>query len=77
MTEQEWRKCFAENLQSMMDEYGYSQRDLADEVGTSESAISRYLHAQQVPKGTVLLNIAYALDCSLDDLIDFNERVIL
>lgn len=77
MTEKEWREHFAENLQSLMAEYGYSQRDLADEVGTSESAISRYLHAQQVPKGTILLNMAYALDCDLEDLIDFNERVIL
>lgn len=77
MTEQEWRELFADNLKRMMDEYGCSQRELADEVGISESAVSRYLYAQQVPKATALLNIAYALDCTVDDLIDFNERVIM
>ena len=77
MTEQEWREQFAENLRLRMEEFGYSQRDLADDVGISESAISRYLAGQQVPKVTALLNIAYALDCSLDDLADFQERVIM
>ena len=77
MTEQEWRERFAENLQAYMDAYGYSQRGLADEIGISESAISRYLSAQQVPKGTILLNMAYTLDCTVDDLIDFYERITL
>ena len=77
VSEQEWCEHFADNLQTLMTEYGYSQRDLADEIGISESTISRYLRAQQIPKGTILLNIAYALDCSVDDLVDFNERVIL
>lgn len=77
MTEQEWREQFAENLKERLEEYGYSQRDLADIVGISESAISRYLYGQQVPKATVILNIAYALDCSVDELIDFDDRVIM
>lgn len=77
MHEQEWLDQFGENLRSMMRECGYSQRELADRAGISESAISRYLNSSQVPKATILVNIAYVLDCSLDDLMDFGERVIL
>ena len=77
MSEQEWLEQFADNLKTIMDECGYNQKQLAAEVGTTEATISRYLNYTQIPKAPVLINIAYALDCSLDDLMDFNERIIL
>ena len=75
MTEQEWLDIFADNLRDMMRDFGISQRELADETGLSESTIGRYLKKQMVPGIKALVNIAYVLDCSLDDLMDFGSRI--
>ena len=77
MIEHECLEQFGENLERMIRECGYSQRELADQAGISESTLSRYIHGMQVPRATILVNIAYVLDCSLDDLMDFGEHVIL
>lgn len=75
MSESEWLDIFGDNLKDMMDEYGISQRELADECGLSESNISRYINKQQVPGIKALVNIAYALDCDVSDLIDFGCKI--
>ena len=76
MTELEWIEIFGDNLASMLEDARMTQRELADEAGLSESAISRYIHKQMAPSFKAIVNIAYALDCSMDDLIDFGDRII-
>ena len=49
MTELDWLDAFSENLREIMDEKGYSQRDLADATGLSESSISYYMAGQRIP----------------------------
>lgn len=75
MSEREWLDIFAKNLVDLMREKGYSQRDLADATGLSEGIISSYVHGRKVPGIRALINIAYELDLSLDELIDFGDRV--
>ena len=75
MSEVEWIDIFADNLAEMLMEARMTQRELADETGLSESTISRYLHKQAIPSLKAIVNIAYALDCSMDDLIDFGDMV--
>lgn len=75
MTETQWLEIFGENLKEMIEGYGYAQRDLADETGLAESTISRYISKKQMPCIKALVNIAYVLDCSLDDLMDFGDRI--
>lgn len=75
MTETQWLEIFGENLKEMIEGYGYTQRDLADETGLAESTISRYISKKQMPCIKALVNIAYVLDCSLDDLMDFGDRI--
>lgn len=75
MSEQEWIEIFGDNLQSILEEYGLSQRDLADEIGVSESTISKYIHKKQMPNIKAIVNMVYALDIEFDDLIDFGSPI--
>ena len=76
MTELQWLEIFGDNLKDMMDSAGYTQRDLADDTGLSEATISKYINKQQMPGVKSLISIAYVLDCSLDDLMDFGDRIV-
>lgn len=75
MSEQEWLDIFGDNLAEMMYEQGYSQRDLADATGLSESSISHYVNKTRVPTIKAIINIAYVLDCDFNDFIDFGDRI--
>ena len=75
MSEQEWIKIFGDNLLSILEEYGLSRKDLAEEIGVSESAISRYIHKKQMPNIKVIVNMVYALGIEFDDLIDFGSPI--
>lgn len=75
MSESEWMDIFSNNLKELLDNRNYTQRDLAVETGIHETTISRYINKQLMPGVKTLLNIAYALDCSLDDLMDFGESI--
>lgn len=75
MTELEWLDIFADNLASMMEESGYTQMDLAEETGLSQSTISTYLNKRKFPGVKAIINIAYALDCEVTELIDFDETI--
>lgn len=76
MTESEWLDIFGDNLVDMLTEAGMSQRDLADETGLSEATISYYINKRKMPGIKAIVNIAYALNCSIDDLIDFDCQII-
>lgn len=76
MTEYEWLDIFGDNLASLLADKGMTQRDLADETGLSESTISKYIRKQTLPGIKALINIAYALDCSFDELLDFGDKII-
>lgn len=53
-------------------EMGLSQRELAERVGTTQSAIARLERGGRPPRIDTLLNIADALDCDL--LVDLRPR---
>lgn len=75
MNECEWLREFAENLSELMADVGFTQNKLAEETGLSQAAISNYLNAKQIPTIRSVMNIAYALDVSTDDLIDFGGMI--
>lgn len=75
MTKGEWIKNFSSNLSSMLFEANMSQEELADASGVSQAAISRYLSGQRAPDLRSVNNIAYALDCDIDDLVNFDEMI--
>ena len=76
MSELEWLDIFSNNLLEMLDEAHMTQRELADEAGLSESTISHYINRTRMPGIRAILNIAYALDCDVNELIDFGDRIV-
>lgn len=75
MTEQEWLDIFGDNLVGILEEYGYSQKEFADECRLSESTISKYVHKKQLPNLKAIVNMAYVLDMDINELIDFDDMI--
>jgi len=71
MNEREWLAYFGVNLEEYMKAAKMSQRDLADASGLSEAAVSNYIRGRTMPGVRALINMAEALHCSVDELIDF------
>lgn len=76
MTELEWMEIFGDNLKDMLEYSKMTQRELADAAGLSESSVSDYIHKKKLPGVRALVNIAYVMDCTMDELIDFGDRII-
>ena len=76
MSEVEWLDIFSANLVDALKDANMTQRELADDCGLSESIISDYVHGKKIPGLKAIINISYSLDCTIDDLIDFGERII-
>ena len=75
MTELEWAKEFGNNLKSLLEEWGVSQKELSEMSGISEPTISRCLRGEYVPNIRTVINIGHALNCDVEDLIDFCEHI--
>lgn len=75
MKESEFLDIFSSNLRYSLNYAHMSQRELADIIGVDESAISRYLRRQQMPTIKTVVNIAYALDCDITDLVPCDDLV--
>ena len=76
MSEQQWLDTFADNLRDMLKRARMTQRELADVSGLSDATISNYITKKKMPSIRAILNIAYTLDCSLDELADFGDTII-
>lgn len=75
MSEIEWMKIFAKNLREILDETNTSQREFADIVGVTDSAVSKYLSAKIMPSPRVLCNIAHAFEVDIYDILYFGDFV--
>lgn len=63
------RKAIAERLRSLRKSYGLSQKEFADKVGLSQSAISQFEKEERMPSTAALENIAKAFSIPFADLI--------
>lgn len=75
MSEVEWLDIFGDNLISMLDECLLTQKDLAEMTGLSEGTISKYVNRTQMPTVRAIINLSYALDWDLNDMLDFGEKI--
>ena len=62
----------AEQVATRRGEMGLSQRELAELVGTTQSAIARLERGGRPPRIDTLLNIADALECEL--VVDLKSK---
>ena len=69
MNTKQWKHIFAKNLTKKMDEVGIGQRELSRKSGVSETAIFNYLNENHEPKFTIIIKLAEALECPVNDLI--------
>lgn len=60
---------FGERLAKLLDTEGYTQRELANMIGVTEAAISRYLKNEREPKMEIIANLATALNTTTDYLL--------
>ena len=75
MTQREWQDKFRNKLISVMRDRNVGQNQLARRSGLSTSRISDYVNGRAVPSVYAIVNMAYALDVSTNELADFNERI--
>lgn len=60
---------FADRIKLLRSERGYSQKKLGDLVGVSKVSIFNYENGLQLPSVEMLVNLAKALNCSVDYLL--------
>lgn len=75
MDKRTWMSEFGDNLRSLIREEGITQQQLAKESGVDQSDISRYINGLQMPSIKAVVNLASALSCDTDDLINFDETI--
>ena len=75
MTITEWSDNFSENLLALLKDRRMSQFELAQESGVSSGSISSYIHRTSLPGIKAIINIAFALDVDVNDLIDFGDII--
>ena len=75
MSDVEFIDIFGDNLRSLMEERGYTRRELARESRISHVTISRYLNKERMPTAKSLVNLAFALECDLDELVPTYDYV--
>jgi transcriptional regulator with XRE-family HTH domain len=56
-------------IKEMLKEKNISQKKLSEMTGITESAISRYIKGDRVPRGANLVKISKALGITTDDLL--------
>lgn len=60
-------------LKQVLDERQINQKQLAQESGLTESAISRYIKNDRKPNGDAMLKIAKILNCNVEDIWKLEE----
>lgn len=75
MTIAEWSDNFSENLLTLMKDRRMSQHELARESGISVGSISSYINKNSLPGIKAIINLAYALDVDINELIDYGDVI--
>lgn len=75
MNQTEWQKKFAKQIRRKLAANNINQRELSERSGISEVTISRYIKCRRIPRVGEILKLAIALNCSVDELINFGELI--
>lgn len=70
ITDERCRDSFSYHLVEMMGLRGYTQQSLSEYTGISKGSINSYINKTKTPSMTNMRKIAYALDCSIAELLD-------
>jgi transcriptional regulator with XRE-family HTH domain len=75
MTEKEWRRKFSTNLLLAMGDADIPMTRLAVKAGISYNQLNKYLACESTPRVTIVINLAKVLGVSVEELVDFGEKV--
>lgn len=75
MSRRKWLETFSAVLTEIMQEQKITQAELADRIDVSPAAISFYINGKRTPNIRTVVNIAYALDVPVEELIDFGSPI--
>lgn len=67
-------EIFADNLRHMRKNAGYTQRELADIIGYSEKAVSKWESAAAIPPAETLYAIAQVFHTTIDSMLEQAEE---
>jgi len=59
-----------DNLKTWLDGKGWSQQQLADELGVTQGAVSHWLVGRSKPSAETLLDLTEVTGLTLDQLLD-------
>lgn len=62
-------KLLGERISKMLQKRGIQQKELAEQIGITETAMSRYIAGTREPKPDVIANMATALHTTSDYLL--------
>lgn len=71
----EWMDAFGDNLSDLLEERNMTQQELAKASGVSVGSINAYMHKQSPPGIKAIVNMSYALDVDLNELLDFGDTI--
>ena len=69
----EWKLSFSVSLINQLILKGIDQKDLAEMTGISNGMITNYCLGYSLPSVYNLSKIIHALECTYEDLVDFEE----
>lgn len=56
-------------IKPLLEKKGMTQRDLAHEIGCTETSISRYISGERMPKANIIVYMADALNTTTDYIL--------
>ena len=75
VSEIEWLDIFGNNLADILKDEYMTRKELSEVLNMTEATISRYINKRQMPTMKVIINMAYELSITVDDLIDFGDNI--
>lgn len=76
MSEQEFNKIFARNLNAMLDRRGLTQVDIANALGVTESSVSLWCNGKNTPRMSKVDKLCELLRCTRSVLLTDNGSQI-
>ena len=64
----------AENLKELLKEHNVTQSHLANAIGFSQRAVSKWINAQAEPTETAIVSCAQFFNISADEILGMNEK---
>ena len=66
---------FSERLKELMLQHDYTQQQVANAIGYSQRAVSKWLAAQSEPTASAICLLADFFDVSTDFLLGFSDTI--